>query len=64
MRDQQTIHRNDINKSYWYAVPPYDDKRDQWKILNECAELVATFEERDECLEAVNAFNKLKNNEL
>jgi len=64
MKDQQTIHRNDINKSYWYAVPPYDDKRDQWKILNECAELVATFEERDECLEAVNAVNKLKNNEL
>ena len=60
---ENSIHRTDVSKSYWYAVPPYG-KKESWRIVNECGELVATFEDKDECIEAVNAVNQLKNIKL
>jgi len=61
---ENSIHRTDISRSYWYAVPPFNALKEQWTIVNECAELVATFEDKDECIEAVNAVNQLKNIKL
>lgn len=47
-------------KVEWYAIPPYM-KGENWKIVNQFGELVATFELKSDCLkavEAVNNFNK------
>lgn len=41
----------------WYAVPPY--KNEGWKIFNEKGELVATFENKDECLLVVKTMNQV-----
>jgi hypothetical protein len=35
-----------MNKK-WYTVPPY--KNEGWRIVNEKGELVATFEQREDC---------------
>lgn len=40
----------------WYAVPPY--KNEGWKVLNESGELVATFEDKEDCIKAVELFNQ------
>jgi hypothetical protein len=55
MKEKQ-IYKTDFTKDYWYAVPPYK-KNDGWRVLNECGELIAVFETKEECIEAVNAVN-------
>lgn len=42
-------------KNEWYAVPPY--RNGGWTIVNENGELVATFENKEECLKVVELFN-------
>lgn len=54
------MENSHIKYNYWYPVPPYK-KNENWMILNECGELIATFEEKNECIEAANAVNNLKN---
>lgn len=43
-------------KSKWYVVPPYDGVT--WKVLNEAGELVAVFEDKDECQHVVDLHNE------
>ncbi len=59
LNKNQEIYRIDSTTDYWYAVPPY--KNEGWRIINECAELIAVFETKEECIEAVNAVNQIKN---
>ncbi len=46
-------------KQEWFAVPPYGNEG--WQILNSKGELVATFEEKEECLKTVELYNKKQN---
>lgn len=39
----------------WYAIPPY--KNEGWQIMNEKGELVATFEDKNECIKSVELYN-------
>ncbi|MFW5753509.1 MAG: hypothetical protein ACOCV9_01790 [Marinilabiliaceae bacterium] len=43
-------------KTKWYPVPPY--KNEGWIIVNEDGELIATFEEKDDCIRAVELNNE------
>ena len=45
----------------WFPVPPY--RGAGWIIVNRSGELVATFEDRDECILACNAVNEQKKKE-
>lgn len=45
------------NQSEWYAVPPYKVS-ENWKILNERGEIVAWFENKEDCIFAVKLFNE------
>ena len=46
-------------KQEWFAVPPY--KNEGWQILNSKGELVATFEEKEDCLAVVELYNNEQN---
>jgi hypothetical protein len=59
MKEKQ-IYKTDFTIDYWYAVSPYK-KNEGWRALNECGELIAVFETKEECIEAVNAVNQMKN---
>ena len=43
--------------SKWYAVPPYKIG-ENWKILNDKGEIVAWFEDREDCEKAVEVYNR------
>jgi len=45
----------------WYPKPPYNNEG--WQILNEQGELVATFENKEDCLKTVEAINQTQNYE-
>ena len=44
----------------WYAIPPYEVRKESWKIVNEKGELVGIFETKEDCLLAVKLFNEKK----
>ena len=43
----------------WYPVPPYTNEG--WKIYNELGELVATFEQKEECEKVCRLWNRNEN---
>lgn len=45
-------------QNVWYITPPY--KGIEWTIVNENGELVATFQNKEDCIKAVQAINKMK----
>ncbi len=54
-----------MGKEKWYAIPPYTTNGTpsgvNWEIHNEKGELVASFEDREECEKIVELFNNQKN---
>ena len=48
------------NQAEWYAIPPYEVRKESWKIVNENGELVGTFETKEDCIFAVKLFNEKK----
>lgn len=45
-----------MKKQKWFPVPPYH--KGSWIIVNEKGEQVATFEDKDECIIAAEAYNE------
>lgn len=45
-----------MKKLKWYAVPPYQNT-EQWKIVNEDGEYVASFEMKEVCELVVKMWN-------
>lgn len=44
----------------WYAIPPYK-KGENWTILNEQGELIATFERREDCVMTAEVMSRVFN---
>jgi len=44
-----------IRKKEWFPIPPY--RNESWRIVNRNGELVATFEDGNECIMASALFN-------
>jgi transcription antitermination factor NusG len=56
--DIKELKKEISDSSEWYAVPPYK-KVENWKIVDNIGQYVASFEMKEHCIEVVKLHNKI-----